>query len=33
MHGGRLTAARSASAWTLPELGMAMAGEGARDAA
>jgi len=33
MHAGRLTAARPASAWTLEALGLAMAGEGARDAA
>ncbi|MEO8484960.1 MAG: ABC transporter ATP-binding protein [Betaproteobacteria bacterium] len=33
MHAGRLSQARPASAWTLAELGLAMAGEGARDAA
>ena len=33
LHAGKLTAARAASAWTLSELGMSMAGEGARDAA
>ena len=33
MHAGRLTTARPASAWTLEALGLAMAGEGARDAA
>jgi len=33
LHAGKLSAARAASAWTLSELGMAMAGEGTRDAA
>jgi len=33
IHAGRLTPARRANAWTLSELGLAMAGEGARDAA
>jgi simple sugar transport system ATP-binding protein len=33
MHAGKLTAARPASAWTLAALGLAMAGEDARDAA
>ena len=33
IHAGRLTPARPARSWTLPELGLAMAGEGARDAA
>ena len=33
MHAGRLTPARPASAWTLADLGLAMAGEPTRDAA
>jgi simple sugar transport system ATP-binding protein len=33
MHAGRLTPARPASAWTLAEIGLAMAGERSRDAA
>ena len=33
IHAGRLTPARPAKAWTLAELGLAMAGAGARDAA
>ncbi len=33
IHAGRLTPARPAKSWTLPELGLAMAGEGTRDAA
>ena len=33
IHAGRLTPARPARSWTLAELGLAMAGEGARDAA